>query len=220
MARVISECGVGGVVKSKAKVIGLNRQVWKSIDGGNTFKNHTFNLPNLPANCIMIDKESDSANVDMYVGTDAGGVFYKKDMDTTWQYYSAGLPNTEVTDLKIQYATGKLVVATYGRGIWETQIVRKIAALAVANVNVKSKEIISVANAQNKWVVTVNAANSQLTNYRIVDANGKLLLQEPIQLKTGENNFVIANNALMSGIYFIAIENKFGNTLVEKIMVQ
>jgi hypothetical protein len=30
MARVISECGVGGVVKSKAKVIGLNRQVWKS----------------------------------------------------------------------------------------------------------------------------------------------------------------------------------------------
>jgi hypothetical protein len=156
----------------------------------------------------------------MYVGTDAGGVFYKKDMDTTWQYYSAGLPNTEVTDLKIQYATGKLVVATYGRGIWETQIVRKIAALAVANVNVKSKEIISVANAQNKWVVTVNAANSQLTNYRIVDANGKLLLQEPIQLKTGENNFVIANNALMSGIYFIAIENKFGNTLVEKIMVQ
>jgi hypothetical protein len=141
-------------------------------------------------------------------------------MDTTWQYYSAGLPNTEVTDLKIQYATGKLVVATYGRGIWETQIVRKIAALAVANVNVKSKEIISVANAQNKWVVTVNAANSQLTNYRIVDANGKLLLQEPIQLKTGENNFVIANNALMSGIYFIAIENKFGNTLVEKIMVQ
>lgn len=197
-----------------------NRQVWKSIDGGNTFKNHTFNLPNLPANCIMIDKESDSANVDMYVGTDAGGVFYKKDMDTTWQYYSAGLPNTEVTDLKIQYATGKLVVATYGRGIWETQIVRKIAALAVANVNVKSKEIISVANAQNKWVVTVNAANSQLTNYRIVDANGKLLLQEPIQLKTGENNFVIANNALMSGIYFIAIENKFGNTLVEKIMVQ
>jgi hypothetical protein len=122
--------------------------------------------------------------------------------------------------LKIQYATGKLVVATYGRGIWETQIVRKIAALAVANVNVKSKEIISVANAQNKWVVTVNAANSQLTNYRIVDANGKLLLQEPIQLKTGENNFVIANNALMSGIYFIAIENKFGNSLVEKIMVQ
>ena len=122
--------------------------------------------------------------------------------------------------MKIQYATGKLVVATYGRGIWETQIVRKIAALAVANVNVKSKEIISVANAQNKWVVTVNVANSQLTNYRIVDANGKLLLQEPIQLKTGENNFVIANNALMSGIYFIAIENKFGNTLVEKIMVQ
>ena len=36
----------------------------------------------------------------------------------SWQYFSEGLPNTIVNDMEIYYAGGKLRAATYGRGIW------------------------------------------------------------------------------------------------------
>ena len=41
---------------------------------------------------------------------------------STWKYFSKGLPNVVVTDLKIQYKSGKIRAATYGRGLWESNL--------------------------------------------------------------------------------------------------
>jgi hypothetical protein len=58
---------------------------------------------------------------ELYVGTDLG-VYYKEDYLSDWIPANNGLPNVIVDELEIQYGSGKLRAATFGRGIWETPL--------------------------------------------------------------------------------------------------
>jgi hypothetical protein len=42
---------------------------------------------------------------------------------TEWKLYGKDLPNVVVSDLEIDYENQKLVAATFGRGIWQADIV-------------------------------------------------------------------------------------------------
>ena len=61
------------------------------------------------------------ANGDIYVGTDVG-VYHKDNSMTDWAPYMNGLPNVVVNELEINYNTQKIVAATFGRGIWESDL--------------------------------------------------------------------------------------------------
>ncbi len=76
-------------------------------------ENHSYNLPNVPINCLEIDSTTDI----IYIGTDFG-VFHKKLNDTLWLPAGDGLPAVIINDLEIHYGTGTLFTATFGRGIW------------------------------------------------------------------------------------------------------
>lgn len=75
--------------------------------------NHTFNLPNVPINCIEIDTLLNK----IYVGTDIG-VFEKQKNSTKWEKTGLNLPAVIVKELEIHYGTGTLFAATFGRGLW------------------------------------------------------------------------------------------------------
>jgi len=62
-------------------------------------------------------------NDGVYVGTNAG-VFYKEGRNAKWQKVE-GLPHAKVNELEINYANGKLYAATFGRGLWETDLIGK-----------------------------------------------------------------------------------------------
>ena len=94
------------------------KKVFKSIDGGTTWIEYSEGLPNVPANCIVYQNNSNDL---VYVGTDIG-VFYRDASMDTWELYSNSLPNVCVSELEIQYSTGKLRAATYGRGLWESDL--------------------------------------------------------------------------------------------------
>ena len=47
---------------------------------------------------------------------------------TSWQPFDANLPNVSVTDLEINLEDAKLIAATYGRGVWQTDIPVQIPA--------------------------------------------------------------------------------------------
>lgn len=104
---------------------GYNTQrVFESTDGGNTWTNISAGLPNLPVMSIVQNKLSESVN-HLYVGTDVG-VYFKKGTDN-WQLFSTGLPNVVVTELDIYYnnlvpENSKLRAATFGRGLWESDL--------------------------------------------------------------------------------------------------
>ena len=80
--------------------------------------NLTFNLPNVAVNCIEYDQQSKEG---LYIGTDIG-TFYKDTSMNTWELLNANMPNVVVTDLDINYKERILYAATFGRGIWKTQI--------------------------------------------------------------------------------------------------
>lgn len=93
-------------------------KVFYSTNGGLTWTNYSTGLPNLPANCIVFTKNSPGA---VYVGMDFG-VYYRELSMSSWVPYNTGLPNVWVNDMEIYYPTNKLRAATFGRGIWETDV--------------------------------------------------------------------------------------------------
>ncbi len=87
-------------------------------DGGLSWINFSGSLPNLPANCIVYQQGSNDV---LYLGMDVG-VYYRDASMTDWQLYNNGLPNSPVTELEIALPNSRLVAATFGRGIWESQL--------------------------------------------------------------------------------------------------
>ncbi len=103
-------------------------KVFASNDGGITWFNYSNGLPNIPANCIIYKNNSPQQ---LYVGTDVG-VYYREASMNSWLYFSNGLPNVVVDELEIYYPTQKLRAATYGRGVWETDLYSNPTAAPLA----------------------------------------------------------------------------------------
>jgi hypothetical protein len=100
-----------------ATVSGFNTgHVFRTTNAGVDWTNVSGNLPNSPANAVVVDPSTVPAT--LYVGMDVG-VFWSQDGGTTWQDTSIGLPPTIVSDLLLDTASGQLVAATFGRGIYK-----------------------------------------------------------------------------------------------------
>ena len=94
-----------------------NDKIFYSEDKGESWKNITGSgLPNLPVQCFQYD----FLNQKMYVGTDVG-VYYCSMNDNVWAY-TGDLPRCIVSSMKLNKTTGDLVISTFGRGIWNTNL--------------------------------------------------------------------------------------------------
>lgn len=103
---------------------GANGLALKSTDGGLSFTDFSEGLPNIGKN-IIIHQGRNSDNP-LYLGTTLG-VYYRDDSMVSWQPFDANLPNVSITDLEINLEDNKLIAATYGRGIWQTDLPVKLA---------------------------------------------------------------------------------------------
>lgn len=105
-----------------------NSKVFHSTDSGDNWENLTLNLPNIPVNCVSYQLGSSDG---IYIGTDAG-VFYKDNTYTNWNPYNDGLPNVIVNQIVFQYQTSKILLATFGRGVWENNFFDAEGVLPIA----------------------------------------------------------------------------------------
>ncbi len=95
-------------------------KVFFTSDGGANWQNLGSNcLPNLPVTSIVFQEMS---NDRVYIGTD-NGVYYRDNIQTDWAYYGNNGPQCIVNDLEINQCAGKLIAATYGRGLWEAPLI-------------------------------------------------------------------------------------------------
>ncbi|MCX6155564.1 MAG: hypothetical protein NT007_15535 [Candidatus Kapabacteria bacterium] len=85
---------------------------------GKAVKDISYNLPILPVNCILYQKNTSDR---LFIGTDVG-VFYKESNMNSWNEFNGGLPNIVIFDLDYNYTNNMLRAATFGRGVWETSI--------------------------------------------------------------------------------------------------
>ncbi|GAB4135000.1 MAG: hypothetical protein Fur0041_08770 [Bacteroidia bacterium] len=102
-----------------------NQKVYYSEDGGTTWTNVSYGLPNLPANCII--SIPGSGNDLVFVGCDVG-VYYRSTTSNGWQPYFSGLPYAPVSDIDLFEPTMTLKISTYGRGVWENAIDNNLVA--------------------------------------------------------------------------------------------
>ncbi len=93
-------------------------KVYMSPNGGANWYNYSGSLPNVPVNCITYQKNT---NEGLYIGTDLG-VFFTDATMNDWVPYQSGLPNVIVTELEISYSNNKLWAATFGRGLWSSNL--------------------------------------------------------------------------------------------------
>ena len=107
-------------------------KVYKSVNGGSTWVNVSGTLPNIPANCIEYQNGSDDG---LYVGMDVG-IYYRDNTLSDWVLFNAGLPNVEVTELEIDYDENKIYAATYGRGLWASDLYNPITCFKPKSVSV------------------------------------------------------------------------------------
>ena len=114
--------------------------LYQSTDFGAHWLNLSANLPNAPANSVVVDPND--ANT-VYVALDTG-VYITRAVATCpsancWSVYGSALPNAPVTALAAAPAmptgdgrTGELRASTYGRGIWQIPLVTALSPLAAS----------------------------------------------------------------------------------------
>ena len=75
-------------------------------------------LPPFPVNKLVYQKGSNDC---IYAATGVG-VFYKTASMSEWECYQNNFPVSNVSDLEINYCSGKLIAGTFGRGLWESPL--------------------------------------------------------------------------------------------------
>ena len=151
--------------------------VYRSLDGGAHWANISSNLPNAPANSLLVDPND--ANT-IYVAMDTG-VYATSQVATCatatvscWSVYGTGLPNAPVVALQASAGlatgdgrSGELRAATYGRGIWQIPLLTAASpAVPAMTLNPTSltfaAQAVSTASAAQSITVT-NSGNATLT---------------------------------------------------------
>lgn len=111
-----------------------NLKVYKSTDAGLTWTNMSDNLPNVPCFSLAIHN-----NGDTYVGTQLG-VYYRNSSMNEWIPFDHGLPKMPVTDIEI--SQGKITAATFGRGVWQSDLYSNCATTASITNDMTGRELI------------------------------------------------------------------------------
>ncbi|HYK37560.1 choice-of-anchor D domain-containing protein [Alloacidobacterium sp.] len=145
--------------------------VYCSTDGGAHWYQIAANLPDTPANSILVDPND--ANT-VYVALDTG-VYVTRNINQCidssqecWSVLGTGLPNAPVTELQaLNYgSTSLLRASTYGRGIWEIPLLTAgstptTATLAPSTLTFASQAVNTTGASQN--VTLTNTGTFTLT---------------------------------------------------------
>ncbi|HET9697641.1 MAG TPA: NEW3 domain-containing protein [Terriglobales bacterium] len=116
--------------------------VWQTTNAGGVWNDITGNLPDSPADAVVVNKSDGT----IYVGTDVGVYATSTPAGFSTQWTEVGpatgngaLPNVAVTRLAIFSPAGqpaRLRASTYGRGVWEMPLASPATpdyALAISN---------------------------------------------------------------------------------------
>jgi photosystem II stability/assembly factor-like uncharacterized protein len=90
-----------------------------SENGGKTWKSISANIPASPANVLIEHPDNEQV---LLAGTDMG-IYISVNRGITWSAFNGNLPAAiAVEDMFIHPRDKNLVIATYGRGVWVTEI--------------------------------------------------------------------------------------------------
>ena len=92
--------------------------VYRSTNAGDTWASIAGNLPDAPANDIVVDPLDPNT---LYLGTDVG-VYVTRTLGASWYALGTGMPAQTVFDLSLHAASRTLIAATHGRSQWKIDL--------------------------------------------------------------------------------------------------
>ncbi len=106
------------------------RMVYRTVDGGAHWNFLDSNLPESPANAVVVDPQDANTvyvalDAGVYVTTEAGTGNCLNPQTPCWWEFGTGLPEAPVVGLIASSAAAQsrvLTAATYGRGVWQTPL--------------------------------------------------------------------------------------------------
>jgi photosystem II stability/assembly factor-like uncharacterized protein len=195
------------------KGFSAGQKVYYSNDGGNSWQNISKNLPNVSANCIIHEPGNNENTV--YVGMDVG-VYYYSDTSSQWTLYSDDLPNVVVSELAIHQGEGKLYAATFGRGVWVSDLAEVATSIEKEELNQLDVKLFPNPN-QGIFRLQVDQLAFEGLELEIIDITGKRLHQEQLTPLQGriEKDFQLQ---LPYGMYFLKFRNGKANRVLRFVV--
>lgn len=136
---------------------GFFGNVYKSVDGGENWIDITKNLPGEPK--LVIKHQIHSLENDLFVGTSLS-VYHINDTMSEWEVYDKNLPNIPIRDIEFNLEDKKIIVATYGRGVWQSPIEIKKADIDISLIEINSNNSTQCNGVTPKITIKNNGNNS------------------------------------------------------------
>ena len=181
--------------------------VYKTEDGGANWIAIDNGLPDVPTNSIIVDPLIPN---NIYVGNDLG-VWFSPNGGDTWSLYSTDAPNAMLAMHLSISADRKLRVATYGLGVWQTDL--QEASSTSQAVLPFSIQAIQPNPATETAVMHFTLTTGETTSIEVVDMSGKRLRSStPEWLPAGSYTRPLPIGGLPAGIYGVVLRSRLGKT--------
>ena len=187
-----------------------NQKVLVSTDNGASFTSIAWDLPGssfIPQAVVWQDNGKDG----LYVGMNYGVFYTDNAIGNTWTAFNNGLPNVRINELEINNVEGKIYAATYGRGLWRSNLYNSTLKVDDFTLNDLSIYPNPASNEINlKW------NNSEDVSIRIYNSLGKLMFYgKKINLF---QNFKVDVSSFDSGVYYVKLNSKKGEITKKLIL--
>lgn len=202
------------VTLSGYRFVDYQPHVMKTTDGGQTWMDVSGNLPEVPANDIIIDPANEGT---LYLASDFG-VWVSYNDGENWNVLGMGLPNTVVCDLRLHEPTRTLLAGTYGRSFYTIDLNEVVATENLAeDIAVK----IFPNPAAEHISIEFENETAQSVGFRLVDMSGKEVAQKPATNLAAGPQTIRWNlsSQMAAGNYLIRMETEQG-LVVKKLVVQ
>ncbi len=180
--------------------------VFKTTNAGVAWSDISGDLPNIPANDIVVDSGVAST---IYVATDIG-VFYTTNGGVSWATLVSGLPRVAVFGLKLHTQSRTLRAATHGRSMWDLNVTTVVGVPAITSLAPSSTLAGSAA-----FALTVNGTG--FTSSSMVQWNGVDLTTTFID--SGQLSAAVpASDIALAGLANVSVLNPGGAGSVSNVV--
>ncbi|WP_439150885.1 VPS10 domain-containing protein [Winogradskyella sp.] len=185
-----------------------SQKVYVSIDGGQSWTSNRWDLPNFASQALTWQNNGKDG---LYVGMNYGVYYTDNVLGDTWTPFNNGLPNVRINELEINTADNRIYAATYGRGLWRSNVYDE--SLSVTDFEFNNLELYpnpATSEVNLKW------NKPEDVSVRIYNTLGKLMYYgKSVNLIDGLN---IDVSSFGSGMYFVKLNSSQGEITKKLIL--
>jgi photosystem II stability/assembly factor-like uncharacterized protein len=181
-------------------------KIYKSNNGGETWTNITYNLPNTVYNSVV--HQNNNPKNFVYTGT-YRGVWYTNDDLNEWILMNENLPNNNVNELEISYPDNKIIAATYGRGFWIADLIEGTVDIDDNSTKLNNISLTIIPNpSSGEFNLVIENINSYINHLKleIINIFGNTIYTESLN-KHSHSMTKTFNLDLPTGQYYLKISS-------------